>query len=129
MRAIRSSRAGSGTQSHSESAQAVHGPSGLDMAAVLDMSRFQGGRRPGEKGETFADPSPPETYVEVVLAVEENGTALLILSSSTKEGRAEKKSVEFTPHLSAEPIRPGGPDYVSARHEAGQGEKTEALEP
>eukprot|EP00965_Chrysotila_dentata_P013418 444381-Pleurochrysis_carterae.AAC.1 len=53
----------------------------------------------------FAYPPPPETYVEVTLAVEENGKALLILSSSTNEGRAGKESVEFTPHSPAEPIR------------------------
>eukprot|EP00965_Chrysotila_dentata_P024582 813944-Pleurochrysis_carterae.AAC.1 len=64
MRAIRSSRVGGGHKSHSESVPAVHGPSGLDMAAVLDVSRFQDGRQSDEKGKAFADPQPPETYVE-----------------------------------------------------------------
>eukprot|EP00965_Chrysotila_dentata_P178807 5904641-Pleurochrysis_carterae.AAC.1 len=62
------------------------------------------------------------------LTVEENGKALLILSSSTKEGRAEKESFKFTPHSPAEPIRPGGPDHISARREAGGGEQTGASE-
>eukprot|EP00965_Chrysotila_dentata_P116905 3863987-Pleurochrysis_carterae.AAC.1 len=84
------------------------------MAAVLDVSRSQDGRRSDEKGEALVDPPPPETYIEVTLAVEENGRALLILSSSTKEGWAEKESVEFTPHSPAEPIRIGGPDHISA---------------
>eukprot|EP00965_Chrysotila_dentata_P260134 6213796-Pleurochrysis_carterae.AAC.3 len=71
------------------------------MAAVLDVSRSREGRRSGGKRKAFADPPPPKTYVEVTLAVKENGRALLILSSSTKEGRAEKESVEFTPHSPA----------------------------
>eukprot|EP00965_Chrysotila_dentata_P023554 780981-Pleurochrysis_carterae.AAC.1 len=60
MRAIRSSRVGGGEKSHSESAPVVHGPSGLDMAAVLDVSRSEEGRRSDEKGEAFVDPPPPE---------------------------------------------------------------------
>eukprot|EP00965_Chrysotila_dentata_P166404 5493577-Pleurochrysis_carterae.AAC.1 len=62
------------------------------MAAVLDVSRSEDGRRSEEKGEALVDPPPPGTYLEVTLAVEEDGKALLILSSSTKEGRAEKES-------------------------------------
>eukprot|EP00965_Chrysotila_dentata_P014098 467860-Pleurochrysis_carterae.AAC.1 len=73
MRAIRSSRVGGGDKSHSKSARVVHGPSGLDMAAVLDVPRSDEGRRPEEKGEALADSPPPETYIEVTLAVEENG--------------------------------------------------------
>eukprot|EP00965_Chrysotila_dentata_P075339 2488253-Pleurochrysis_carterae.AAC.1 len=84
------------------------------MAAVLDVSRSQDGRRSDEEGEAFVDPPQPETYVEVTLAVEENGRALLILSSSMTEGRAGKESVEFTSHSPAEPIRIGGPDHISA---------------
>eukprot|EP00965_Chrysotila_dentata_P066413 2199002-Pleurochrysis_carterae.AAC.1 len=63
MRASRSSPAGGGNKSHSESAPAVHGPSGLlDMAAVLDVSRnFQNARRSDEKEKVFADPPPPGT--------------------------------------------------------------------
>eukprot|EP00965_Chrysotila_dentata_P035961 1196757-Pleurochrysis_carterae.AAC.1 len=60
MRAIRSSRIGGGDKSHSESAPVVHGPSGLGMAAVPDVSRSQGGRPSDEKREAFADPPPPE---------------------------------------------------------------------
>eukprot|EP00965_Chrysotila_dentata_P143241 4733352-Pleurochrysis_carterae.AAC.1 len=78
--------------------------------------------------KVFADPPPPETYIEVTLAVEENGKALLILSSSTSKGRAEKESVESTPHSPAEPICIGGPDYISACRETGEGKQTEALE-
>eukprot|EP00965_Chrysotila_dentata_P060093 1993135-Pleurochrysis_carterae.AAC.1 len=103
----------------------VHSP---DMAAVVDVSRSQDDRKSDEKGKVFADPPPPEPYVEVTLAVEEDGKALLILSSSTSKGRAEKESVEFTPHSPAEPIRVGGPDYISACREAGEGKQTEALE-
>eukprot|EP00965_Chrysotila_dentata_P231061 6198132-Pleurochrysis_carterae.AAC.1 len=98
------------------------------MAAVPDVSRSRDGRWSDEKGEASAGPPPPAAYIEVNLEVEENGRALLILSSSTKEGRAKKESVEFTPHSPAEPIRPGGPDHISARREAGEGEQTEALE-
>eukprot|EP00965_Chrysotila_dentata_P254862 6212019-Pleurochrysis_carterae.AAC.1 len=42
----------------------------------------------------------------MVLAVEEDGTALLILSSSASEDRAEKESVEFTRHSPAKPFPP-----------------------
>eukprot|EP00965_Chrysotila_dentata_P121669 4022108-Pleurochrysis_carterae.AAC.1 len=98
------------------------------MAAVLDVSRSQDGRRSDEKEKMLADPPPPETYVEVTLAAEENGKALLILSSSTSEGRAEKESVKSTPHSPGEPIRLRGPDYISACREAGEGKQTKALE-
>eukprot|EP00965_Chrysotila_dentata_P134364 4443273-Pleurochrysis_carterae.AAC.1 len=81
------------------------------MAAVLNVSRSQDDRQSDEKGKVFADPPPPEPYVEVTL-----------------KGRAEKESVEFTPHSPAEPIRIGGPDYNSACREAGEGKPTEALE-
>eukprot|EP00965_Chrysotila_dentata_P029798 990793-Pleurochrysis_carterae.AAC.1 len=83
------------------------------MAAVLDVPRFGEGCRSDEKGEAPAEPSPPETYLEVTLAVEENGKALLILSSATRESRAEKENVEFTPHSPAQLVRPGGPDHIS----------------
>eukprot|EP00965_Chrysotila_dentata_P128651 4252973-Pleurochrysis_carterae.AAC.1 len=59
MRASRSSRFGGGDKSNSESAPVVHGSSGLDMAAVLDVSRSEEGRRSEEKGEAFVDPPPP----------------------------------------------------------------------
>eukprot|EP00965_Chrysotila_dentata_P089183 2945166-Pleurochrysis_carterae.AAC.1 len=98
------------------------------MAAVFDVSRSEEGRRSDVKGEAFADPPSPETYLEVSLTVEENGRVSLILSSSTKEGRAEKESIEFTPHSPAEPIRPEGPDHISARREAGGREQTGASE-
>eukprot|EP00965_Chrysotila_dentata_P065278 2163229-Pleurochrysis_carterae.AAC.1 len=62
------------------------------------------------------------------MAVEENGRALLIISSSTKEGQAEKESVEFTPHSPAKPIRPGVPDHISTCRKAEEGGQTEALE-
>eukprot|EP00965_Chrysotila_dentata_P176466 5826936-Pleurochrysis_carterae.AAC.1 len=60
MRARRSSPVGDGNKRYSESAPAVHGPSGLDMAAVLDVSRSQNGCRSDEKEKVFANPPPPE---------------------------------------------------------------------
>eukprot|EP00965_Chrysotila_dentata_P149166 4926398-Pleurochrysis_carterae.AAC.1 len=62
------------------------------MAAVLDAPRSGEDCGSDEKGEAPADPPPQDKYLEVTLAVEENGKALLILSSATKEGRAEKES-------------------------------------
>eukprot|EP00965_Chrysotila_dentata_P234197 6200036-Pleurochrysis_carterae.AAC.1 len=93
MRASRSSPVGGGDKGHSESAPAVHGLSGLNMAAVLDVSFPHDARRSNEKERVSADPPPPETYVEVTLVGEEDGKALLILSSSASEGRAEEESV------------------------------------
>eukprot|EP00965_Chrysotila_dentata_P083736 2763269-Pleurochrysis_carterae.AAC.1 len=72
-RASRSSRDGGGDKSSSESAPAVYGPSDLDMASVLDVPRSGEGCQSDEKGEAPANPPPPETYLEVTLAVEENG--------------------------------------------------------
>eukprot|EP00965_Chrysotila_dentata_P157462 5201931-Pleurochrysis_carterae.AAC.1 len=71
---------------------AVHGSPDLDMAGALDVPCSGEGRRSDKKGEAPADSSPPEKYLEVTLAVEENGKALLILSSATKKGRAERES-------------------------------------
>eukprot|EP00965_Chrysotila_dentata_P039768 1321503-Pleurochrysis_carterae.AAC.1 len=62
------------------------------MAAVLDVPCSGEGCRSDKKEEAPADSSPPEKYVEVPLAVEEKGKALLILSSATKKGRAERES-------------------------------------
>eukprot|EP00965_Chrysotila_dentata_P053497 1775440-Pleurochrysis_carterae.AAC.4 len=128
MRASRSSKGEGGDRGHSESAPAVHGSSGLSMADALDVSFPRGARQSNEKEKVLADPPPPEMYVKVALSVEEDGTALLILSSSESEGRAEKESVESTPHSPAEPIRIGGSDYVQAGCEAGENKEAEALE-
>eukprot|EP00965_Chrysotila_dentata_P079124 2609273-Pleurochrysis_carterae.AAC.1 len=111
--ASRSSRDAGEDKSRSEGALVVHGPSGLDMTAVIDVSRSKGGRRSEEKGEALADSPLPGTYIEVTLAVEKNGKALLTLSSTMKEGRAERESVESTPHSPAKLVHLGGPDHIS----------------
>eukprot|EP00965_Chrysotila_dentata_P183735 6066756-Pleurochrysis_carterae.AAC.2 len=78
--------------------------------------------------EAGADLPLPEEFVRVALAVEEDGTAVLILSPSASEGQAEKRNIESTPHSPAEPIRTGGSDYVQACREAREKEETKALE-
>eukprot|EP00965_Chrysotila_dentata_P156961 5185801-Pleurochrysis_carterae.AAC.1 len=50
-----------------------------------------------------------------------------ILSSTTKEGQAEKESVESTPHSPAKLIHFGGPDHSSACRKAEERGQTEAL--
>eukprot|EP00965_Chrysotila_dentata_P081975 2705171-Pleurochrysis_carterae.AAC.1 len=84
------------------------------MADALDVSSPLDACQSDKKEKVFADPPLPEMYVKVALAVEEDGTAVLILSSSASEGRAEKESVESTPHSPAEPIRTGESDYAQA---------------
>eukprot|EP00965_Chrysotila_dentata_P082536 2724593-Pleurochrysis_carterae.AAC.1 len=128
MRASRSSPVGGGDKGHSESAPAVHGPSGLTMADVLDVSFPHDACQSNEKAKVLADPPPPEMYVKVALAVEEDGTALLIFSSSASKGRAEKESIKSTPHSPTKPICTGGSDYVPACCEAGENKEAEALE-
>eukprot|EP00965_Chrysotila_dentata_P131196 4337067-Pleurochrysis_carterae.AAC.1 len=76
-----------------------------------------------------ADLPLPEVYVRVALAVGEDGTAVLILSSLASEGRAsEKESVESTLHSPAEPIRTGESDSVQAYREARERKEAESLE-
>eukprot|EP00965_Chrysotila_dentata_P015776 522095-Pleurochrysis_carterae.AAC.1 len=98
------------------------------MADAFDMSFLHEAHRSSEKEKVFANPPLPETYAKVTLAVEEDGTTRLILSSSTSEGRAEKESVEFTPHSPTEPIHIGGSDYVPACREDGERKETQARE-
>eukprot|EP00965_Chrysotila_dentata_P130087 4300488-Pleurochrysis_carterae.AAC.1 len=45
-----------------------------------------------------------------------------------KEGRAEKESVESTPHFPAKLLSPEEPDHISAGRKAKKGGQTEALE-
>eukprot|EP00965_Chrysotila_dentata_P008947 291010-Pleurochrysis_carterae.AAC.1 len=71
------------------------------MTAVLNVWRSEENRRSEEKGGTLADSPPPETYIEMTLAVEEDGRTLLVLSQTVKEGQAKKESVESTPHSPA----------------------------
>eukprot|EP00965_Chrysotila_dentata_P198314 6178711-Pleurochrysis_carterae.AAC.1 len=58
---------------------------------------------PDEMNEARLDPTLPEVYVRVALAVEEDGTAVLIISPPAIEGRAERESVEPTLHSPAQP--------------------------
>eukprot|EP00965_Chrysotila_dentata_P132158 4369747-Pleurochrysis_carterae.AAC.1 len=90
--ASRPSRDAGGNKSRSEGALVMYGPFGLDMTAVLKVSRSEENRRLEEKGEALADSPPPGTYVEVTLAVEGGGRTLLTLSQTVKEGQAEKES-------------------------------------
>eukprot|EP00965_Chrysotila_dentata_P156070 5156436-Pleurochrysis_carterae.AAC.1 len=62
------------------------------MTTVLDVPRSGEECGSDEKGEAPADPSPPGKYIEVTLAVKEDGRTLLILSQTVKEGQAEKES-------------------------------------
>eukprot|EP00965_Chrysotila_dentata_P194512 6176411-Pleurochrysis_carterae.AAC.1 len=96
MRVSRSSLVGERDKGHSESAPAVHGSSGLSMADAFDVLSPHDARQSDEKEKVPADPPLQEMYVKVALAVEEDGTVVLILSSSASEGRAEKESVEST---------------------------------
>eukprot|EP00965_Chrysotila_dentata_P254863 6212019-Pleurochrysis_carterae.AAC.2 len=60
MRASRSSPVGGGYKNHSESAPAVHGPFGLNMADAFDVLFFHDARRSSEEEKMFADSPPPE---------------------------------------------------------------------
>eukprot|EP00965_Chrysotila_dentata_P069810 2306290-Pleurochrysis_carterae.AAC.1 len=71
---------------------------------ALRGSRGRGKREDlDEMKEAGADLPLPEVYIRVALVVEEDGTAVPILSPSASESRAEKESVEPTPHSPAEP--------------------------
>eukprot|EP00965_Chrysotila_dentata_P150859 4984853-Pleurochrysis_carterae.AAC.1 len=62
------------------------------MTAAFDVPRSEKNRQSEEEGEALADSSPPGTYIEVTLAVEESGKTSLTLSQTMKEGQAEKES-------------------------------------
>eukprot|EP00965_Chrysotila_dentata_P182205 6016731-Pleurochrysis_carterae.AAC.1 len=106
----------------------MHGPSGLDMTIVLDGTRLGENCGQDEKGETPAEPPPPEKHCEMTLAVEEDGETLLSPPPMVKEGQAEKESVESAPHSMVKPVRPGEPEFSSACSEAEEGGHTEELE-
>eukprot|EP00965_Chrysotila_dentata_P197966 6178519-Pleurochrysis_carterae.AAC.1 len=107
MRTSRSSQVGGRDKGHSESAPAVHGPSDLSMADVLDVAFPHDARQSNEMEKVLVDPPPLEMYVRVALAVEKDGTALVLISaSSTSQHRDEKESVESTPRSPAEPLPP-----------------------
>eukprot|EP00965_Chrysotila_dentata_P200609 6180068-Pleurochrysis_carterae.AAC.3 len=72
------------------------------MANALDVSSTQDACQSNEKGKVLTDPPLPALYVKVALAVEEDGTAVLIVSPLAVEGQTERKSVD-TPLPSAEP--------------------------
>eukprot|EP00965_Chrysotila_dentata_P060365 2000631-Pleurochrysis_carterae.AAC.1 len=145
MRASQSSRIGGGDKGHSENVLSVRGSSGLSIAGAFDVSSLRDAQQPetpdpepkdaGQTGmeveakvigskmkEACVDPSPPRLYVRVSLAVEEESTALLIISPPAEESRAEKEIVESTPHSPAEPPAPSPPPspppmYMDDEHE------------
>eukprot|EP00965_Chrysotila_dentata_P009576 311244-Pleurochrysis_carterae.AAC.1 len=63
------------------------------MTTAPDVPRSGEDCGSDEKGVAPADLSPPEKYIEVTLAVEEDGRTLLTLPPTVKEGQAEKESV------------------------------------
>eukprot|EP00965_Chrysotila_dentata_P158812 5246046-Pleurochrysis_carterae.AAC.1 len=106
----------------------MHGPSGLDMTIVLEGTRSDENSGQDEKGETPANPPPPEKHREMTLAVEKDDETLLIPPPSVKERQAEKESVESTPHSPVKLVRPGESGLSLACREAEAGGHAEALE-
>eukprot|EP00965_Chrysotila_dentata_P149185 4927061-Pleurochrysis_carterae.AAC.1 len=141
MRASQSSPVG-GDRNRAESRSTVHGSFDLGMAGALDMSSYDDAQQPeipvpetkdagrmgaeeeaevagsettpdlDEMKEACAELPWPEVYIRVALAVEEDGTAVLIISPSAIEGRAESESVESTPHSLAAPPLYDGPVWI-----------------